>query len=141
MLIFGIGSTSLIALGVIAASFLILMNTFAGVMNVPIDIIMAGKIYGANKFQLVSKVILPAALPFIFVGIRLGMGMALAVMVASEFIASDDGLGYVVWTSWQILDMDTMFPAIIIVTFIGVLFHHGMKWLEKKYLPWQIEHN
>ena len=137
MLIFGIGPTSLIALGTIAASFLILMNTFAGVMNVPTDIVMAGKIYGANKFQLVSKVILPAALPFIFVGIRLGMGMALAVMVASEFIASDDGLGYTVWTSWQILDMDTMFPAIIIVTFIGVMFHHGMKWIEKKYLPWQ----
>lgn len=137
MLIFGIGPTSLIALGTIAASFLILMNTFAGVMNVPMDIIMAGRIYGANKFQLVSKVILPAALPFIFVGIRLGMGMALAVMVASEFIASDDGLGYTVWTSWQILDMDTMFPAIIIVTFIGVMFHHGMKWIEKKYLPWQ----
>jgi NitT/TauT family transport system permease protein len=67
------------------------------------------------------------------------MGMALAVMVASEFIAADNGLGYVVWTSWQILDMDAMYPAIIVVTFIGILFHHGMKWLEKKYLPWQME--
>ena len=139
MLIFGIGYTSLIAIGVIAASFLVLMNTFAGVMNVAPEIIMAGKVYGANKIQLILKVILPAALPFIFVGIRLGMGMALAVMVASEFIAADNGLGYVVWTSWQILDMDAMYPAIIVVTFIGILFHHGMKWLEKKYLPWQME--
>jgi NitT/TauT family transport system ATP-binding protein len=139
MLIFGIGYASLIAIGVIAASFLVLMNTYAGVMNVSTDIVMAGRVYGANKIQLISKVILPAALPFIFVGIRLGMGMALAVMVASEFIAADNGLGYVVWTSWQILDMDAMYPAIIVVTFIGVLFHHGMKWLEKKYLPWQME--
>ncbi len=137
MLLFGIGETSKVAIVAIAAFFGVLINSMAGVLQIDPIFLQAGKNYGANPFQMFRYVIVPAALPIIFAGLRLSLGTALIVIVSAEFVAARSGLGYLVWQSWQLLFVDDMFVGIAFIMILGILFTNGLKLIEKWAMPWQ----
>jgi NitT/TauT family transport system permease protein len=139
MLIFGIGELSKIMIVGIAAFFLVLFNTITGVRDIESIYLEAGRNYGANRWQLFRHVILPGALPFIFVGLRLSLGTALIVIIAAEFVAAQYGLGYLVWFSWQTLLTENMFAGLIVIMMLGMLFTSGLHALERRLMPWQRE--
>lgn len=139
MLIFGIGETSKVVIVAIASFFLVLINSMAGVRDIEPIFIEAGRNYGANHRQMFYHIIIPAALPIIFSGLRLSLGTSLIVIIAAEFVAANYGLGYLVWFSWQTLLTENMFAGLVVIMILGALFTSGLQALERRLMPWQRE--
>ena len=98
---FGLGEITKIVTVAVAVFFVVLITTVNGVRLVEPVLIEAAQSYGARGWRLFSKVILPATLPAIFTGLRLGLGTALLVIVGAEFVASNKGIGYLIRSRGQ----------------------------------------
>jgi ABC-type nitrate/sulfonate/bicarbonate transport system permease component len=139
MLVFGIGEVSKIVIVAIASFFLVLINTTVGVRDIEPIFIEAGRNYGANRRQMFRHIIIPAALPIIFSGLRLSLGTSLIVIIAAEFVAANYGLGYLIWFSWQTLLTENMFAGLVVIMILGALFTSGLQTVERRLMPWQRE--
>jgi ABC-type nitrate/sulfonate/bicarbonate transport system permease component len=84
-------------------------------------------------------VILPAALPRLFVGYRLAVGVGFIVIVAVEMIAAKHGLGGFLWHSWQILRIEEMYVALVLIGLLGILVTYGLEALANRLMPWQVD--
>jgi NitT/TauT family transport system permease protein len=137
MLYFGLGDMSKIVMVALSVIFLVIINTTAGVMALDAVYFDVAKNYNAPKRKLFLRVIIPGSLPAIFVGLRLGIGVALIVLVAAEFVAARSGIGYLIWTSWEVMRIENMFVGIIVITILGLLFTQLLKEIERLALPWR----
>lgn len=137
ILLLGIGEASKISLIVYACSWPILLNTLSGVRNVDPLLIKFGRTMGLSPFQLFRKVILPAAVPTIFVGIRLAGATSLVVLVAAEMIGAKAGLGYLIIYSQYNFQIPHMYLGIITITGIGLLFNELLQHLEARFTSWK----
>lgn len=123
-----------IALGTI---YMVLMNTVAGVVNLDKIYMDVAKNYGASKKNYYLTVALPGALPMIFTGLKLGMGMALLLIVASEMNGASQGIGYRIWASYAIFNIPEMFVCFIMMAFLGYIFTAVLDKLERIIIPWK----
>lgn len=139
MLYLGIGEASKVALVALAVIFLVLINAMAGVLAIDPIYFDVAKNYGASRRKLWTRIVIPGALPMIFVGMRLGIGVAFIVIVAAEFVAARSGIGYLIWTSWEVMRIETMFVGIIVITVLGVLSTFLLRELERVVIPWRKE--
>ena len=137
MLAFGIGEGAKIAIVAIAVLYLALINTMIGVLAIDRIYFDVAKNFGAPWPKLFTRVIIPGALPLIFSGLRLSMGVSLIVIVSAEFVAAKSGIGYLIWTSWSMLLIENMFVGIIVITVLGVVSTFLLKELERVCVPWQ----
>jgi NitT/TauT family transport system permease protein len=132
IILLGVGdhaATSLIFLG---ALFPIIVACVDGVSNVPSVFRLAGRNFGLGPFRLLTRVVFPAALPKIIVGLRIALGIAWLVVVASEMIAVDSGLGYLVIDSRNSgKRYDLVVAAMLIIGLIGLILDTGFRRLEK----------
>ncbi len=96
IILFGVGDTTAVFLIFLCAFFPIVVACVNGVSNVPVIFRRAGRNFGLTRRQLLLKVVFPAALPQILIGLRIALGIAWLVVVAAEMIAADSGLGYLV---------------------------------------------
>lgn len=118
---FGVGETSKVALVVYSTTFVVLVNVATGVAAVPKDKLFAARCLGANRWQVFLYVIGPAAIPYIFAGMRIAMAAAFVVIVAVEMIAANSGLGYLIWTSRLYFRLDWVFTGVIAIGVLGFL--------------------
>jgi ABC-type nitrate/sulfonate/bicarbonate transport system permease component len=139
MLYFGIGEASKIVMIAIAVVYLVLINTMVGVMTIDAIYFDVAKNYNAPWRKLFTRVIIPGALPLIFAGLRLSLGVSLIVIVSAEFVAAKAGIGYLIWSSWETLVIENMFVGIIVITVLGVLTTFLLKELERVLIPWRRE--
>jgi len=139
MLYLGIGEASKVALVALAVIFLVLINAMAGVLAIDPIYFDVAKNYGASRRKLWTRIVIPGALPMIFVGMRLGIGVAFIVIVAAEFVAARSGIGYLIWTSWEVMRIENMFVGIIVITILGVLSTFLLRELERVVIPWRKE--
>jgi ABC-type nitrate/sulfonate/bicarbonate transport system permease component len=140
MLIFDpFGETYQIVTIGIGVFFLVLINTMTGVRDIDPIFLEAGRNYGANRLQLFCHVIIPGALPFIFAGLRLGLGVGLVIVVAIEFLRGEKGVGYITWYYWEIMIVKNMYAGLIVIMLLGVLTTFGLQRLERWVIPWQRE--
>lgn len=136
-LLLGIGETSKIALIVYASSWPILLNTVSGVRNVDPLLIKSARTLGLSSWQLFSKVILPASIPTIFVGVRLAGATSLVVLVAAEMIGAKAGLGYLIIYAQYNFQIAHMYFGILTITVIGVLFNALLQQVERRFTSWK----
>jgi ABC-type nitrate/sulfonate/bicarbonate transport system permease component len=139
MLAFGIGDGSKIAVVAIAVMFLTLINTMVGVLTLDRVYFDVARNYGTPWHKLFRRVILPGALPTIFAGLRISLGVSLIVLVSAEFVASRAGIGYLIWSSWETLLVDRMFVGIIVITVLGVVTTALLREGERYLIPWRRE--
>ncbi len=139
MILLGVGEAAFVLTGAISAFFQITISTLAGVQTMDPRLLDVGRNYGARGARLFGKVILPAALPAIFTGLRLGLGLALVAIVAVEFIAAKSGLGHLVYRHWQTLSIPQMYGAFVLVGALGLLLTRGLRALQARTLTWQEE--
>jgi NitT/TauT family transport system permease protein len=137
MLIFGLGETSKIAIVAIATFFIIIINTTAAVVGVEPIYLEAGRAFGARRLQMFAHIILPGALPAIFTGLRLALGTALIVVIAAEFVAAQQGIGYFIWFAWNTLRPEEMFAGFIVISTLGILSYAAVRWIGHRVMPWQ----
>lgn len=116
---FGIGEQSKIALILYATLFIVIMNTLTGVLSVEEDKIRAARSMGSSEWQIVIHVIVPATTPYIFTGVRLAMGTSFMAIVGAEMIASNEGIGYLIWNSRLFFRTDWIFVGLISLGLMG----------------------
>ncbi|SDF90914.1 NitT/TauT family transport system permease protein [Fontibacillus panacisegetis] len=116
---FGIGEQSKIALILYATLFIVIMNTLTGVLSVEEDKIRAARSMGSSESQIVIHVIVPATMPYIFTGVRLAMGTSFMAIVGAEMIASNEGVGYLIWNSRLFFRTDWIFVGLISLGLMG----------------------
>jgi NitT/TauT family transport system permease protein len=137
IMIFGIGENSKYAIIATAVFYLVLINTVAGVRNIETIYLDVGKNFHASRLMMFTDIALPGALPMIVTGIKLGMGVALLVIVTAEFVGAKSGIGYLIWTSWQVFQVEKMYGGLIIIAVVGFLTAGLLSWLERVIVPWK----
>ncbi len=120
----------------VTSFFLIAFTTTHGVRQIEPRVVEAAVHFGARGVRLFTTVLLPGALPFIFTGLRLGLGYALIVVVAVEIVAASRGLGALLWLSWQVLKVEDMYATFLVIALLGAVLSYGLAALRTRLLPW-----
>lgn len=133
----GLGEPSKVAVIALGVFFPMAINTFAGVRQADPLLIRAAVAFGARRWSVIRKVILPSALPMIFAGLRLGAGTALLLLVAAEMIAVESGIGFLVLHAGNLMQTTKLMVGIVVLSLLGVLSHWGLGRLERAAVPWR----
>jgi sulfonate transport system permease protein len=120
-----------------AVFFPVFLNTLQGIRGVSKDHIEVGMVFGYNRWQMLWRVVLPSALPSIFVGIRYGAGLAWAVMIAAEMLGNSFGLGFLLMRAQELMATSQLFAIIIIIGSVGFCLDVGLRRLESHLLRWR----
>jgi NitT/TauT family transport system permease protein len=134
---FGIANKPAIFLVFLGSFFPILLNTILGVKGCDRNLIRAGAMVGGDQRQLLRHIVLPAALPSIFGGLRIGIGSAWMLTVTAELVAVKSGLGYVLWDSYYFLRYDLVLAAMASIGLLGFLSDLAIRALMARVLHWQ----
>ena len=137
LLAFGFGDGSKIALVAIAVFFPVIVNTYAGAANIDKIYWDVAKNYGASTWIMFTRIVFFGALPLIFAGLRISLAVAFVVLVAAEFVASKTGIGYLIWNSWELLQVDYMFVGIVVVGILGLITTVAIQEIERVVIPWK----
>jgi NitT/TauT family transport system permease protein len=116
--------------------FLVAYTTMTGVQQLDRTVLEAARHFGARGGRLFLAVLLPGTLPSIFTGLRLGLGYALIVVVAVEMVSAQRGLGSLLWLSWQILRVEDMYAALVVIAALGGVLTWALEWLRRRLIPW-----
>ena len=138
ILLLGIGEVSKVTLVIYSAAWPLLISTIGAVKQVDPLYIKSARTMGATPLQLFRKVILPAALPSIFVGMRLASSSAVLVLVAAEMVGAKAGLGFLIIASQYNFQIAQMYFGILAITVIGLSFNYALLWLERRFTGWKI---
>lgn len=138
ILVLGIGEISKVSIVLYACSWPILLNTISGVKNVDPLLIKSARSMGLSSFRLFQKVILPAAVPTIFTGIRLAGATSILVLIAAEMVGARSGLGYLVNYAQFSFLIPNMYAGIITISMVGILFNQSLVALERKFTAWKV---
>ena len=134
---FGIGELSKVLLIYLAIFAPLAIATLHGVRRVEQNRLRAAQTLGATHWQLVRYVILPSAVPDILTGVRIGLGVGWSTLVAAELIAATRGLGFMIQSAAQFLVTDVVIMGILVIALIASSFEYGLRWLQRKYVPWE----
>jgi NitT/TauT family transport system permease protein len=137
VLILGIGETSKITIVVYACVFPVIMNTITGVRGVDPLLIKSARSMGLGSLALFRKVILPAAVPTIFTGVRMAGSYAILVLVAAEMVGAKSGLGYLINYSQNNFQIPNMYAGILVISVIGLVVNSLLIRLERRFSSWR----
>lgn len=133
---FGIGETTKVLLIFFSILAPVIISSTHGVLSHQLNRERAALSLGASQSQVFWHVILPTALPHILTGIRIGLGVGWSTLVASELVAADRGIGFMVQSAAQFLITDTVVLGIIVIAIVAVSFELFLRWLQKQLSPW-----
>lgn len=124
---------------VIAKAVLVPMtiNTFAGLRNIPQSYLEVARVYRFNLPQRLRRVILPAALPSIFTGVRFALTKGWIALVTVELLASSEGIGYLMVDGRQMFQLDLVIVAMLVIGLVGLLLDKGLALIETRLQRWQ----
>ena len=133
----GIGElpkVTIIALGVF---FPVVINTYSGVKNVDPLLIKVAVSYRTSRANIVRKVVLPAALPMIFAGLKLAAGTSLLLLVAAEMIAAKEGIGAMILHYGDLMLTTKLMVGVLVLSLLGLVFNRTLEWVEHRLIPWK----
>ena len=133
----GIDETPKITLIAIGAFFPVYLNLLSGLRNVDRKLVELGEIYRLGRVALVRRILLPAALPSLYTGLRVGLSLAWMFLVAAELIAATRGLGYLLTDGRETSRPDIVLAAILLLALLGKLSDSVLKTLEQRALAWR----
>jgi len=136
---FGIGIGSKIAIIFLSSVFPILINTITGVRTVERDFVKVARSFSATDRQLFSTVVLPASVPLLLTGIRLGLGHALIGVVVGELYAATAGVGFMIAVAGASFQTDRVMVGIIIIAAAGMALTGVLKMIERHFEPWRTD--
>lgn len=134
---FGIGETPKIALVVVGCVFPIYMALFSGIRGVDKKLIEAATTLGLNRWELITHIVLPGALPSALVGLRYGLGIALLSLVVSEQVNADSGIGYLITSARDVFRTDIIFLGLFIYALLGLGADQFVRAMERSLLYWR----
>ena len=140
LLWFGLGLWSKVMIVFIGALFPILINTYEGVRNADRVLINVVRSFGATEWGIARLVVVPNALPYIVVGLRLAIGRAVLGVVVAEFFGSEAGLGVVMVRAASRFQVDVVFAGLIVFAVLSLLMTGLVKLLEDRLSRWRPQH-
>lgn len=138
ILLLGLGEASKIFIIFWATLFPLLLNTIGGVKEVDPKLIEMARVYGASRLTVFRRVVLPGAVPSIFVGLRLSATTALLLLIASEMIGANKGIGFQVMNAQYNFEVPLMFAAIIILAALGLISNYVLVLLQRRLCRWSV---
>lgn len=139
ILFFGIGEIAKVAIIFWSTVWPVLFTTIVGIRNIDPLYVKSARSFGADKFTIFSKVILPGAAPVIFTGIRTGATHAFLMLIAAEMIGAKAGLGWLVHNSEMNAIMPRLFAAMITIAVLGMIMNYLLVTLEETFVTWKQE--
>jgi ABC-type nitrate/sulfonate/bicarbonate transport system permease component len=136
MLFLGIGILMKTTIVVLAGTFPVLINTLQGVIGVDPVLTDTGRTFGLQRFALIRKVILPAAMPYALSGIRISLGLCLLVAVLAEMITATSGLGFTILQAERNFRIAQMYAWLVVLAVLGFSMNYAITQLEKRLTPW-----
>jgi ABC-type nitrate/sulfonate/bicarbonate transport system permease component len=136
---FGLGVGSRVAVVFLFAVFVIIINTMTGVKQVDTVLVEMARSFGAREKEIFFMIILPAALPAIMAGLRLGMGRAVKGMVTAEMLLTLTGIGAMIMQYGSSFATDSLFAVIFTVLLIALLTMKAVQWLDRRLTGWKAE--
>jgi sulfonate transport system permease protein len=136
LVIFGLGETPRVLVVAISVFFVMQISAMSGVRHVDPRLIEAGKAFGADGWRRFRFVVLPAVMPSIFAGLRVSAGVAILVVVAIEFVGSNDGLGFLIWNAWTLFQPTRMYVGLAVVALLGAVLAGLVDGAERLATPW-----
>jgi NitT/TauT family transport system permease protein len=139
----GTGEAYKIVISAVSAFFPIVISTYSGIRQTDRGLIKAAKDLGANARQIQLKVVIPGAIPSIFAGLHLGMGIAIILVVAAEMIggSSQGGMGWLLISSGQVMETEKVFASLIVLAVVGAVVIKLQQWIDRKVAPWVSYHD
>ncbi len=134
---FGIGELPKLLIVIMATFFPIFFNTLHGVGSCDVKWVEVGKSFGLNRWAILRYVVLPASLPSILVGMRLGLGYSWRALVGAELIAASSGIGYMILDAEQLSRPDIVIIGILTIGVMGTLIDWSFFHLATKLVPWK----
>jgi NitT/TauT family transport system permease protein len=128
--------SSIVFITFLGAFFPILVNTIHGVASVEQTLIRAAQTLGAGRFAVLRDVMLPAALPSIFAGLAIGMGVAWVSVISAEMISGQFGIGYFTWEAYALIQYPDIIVGMIVIGILGLLCSGAIRTIAKVAMPW-----
>ncbi|WP_211166170.1 ABC transporter permease [Azoarcus sp. TTM-91] len=129
--------SSIVFITFLGAFFPILLNTLHGVAAVDAVLLRAARCLGAGEASLLARVILPAALPHIFTGLAVGMGVAWVSLIAAEMISGQFGVGYFTWEAYSLIEYPHIVIGMLVIGVLGLACSGAIRLLSRIAMPWQ----
>lgn len=133
---FGIGELPKILIIFIGTFAIVVTNAYTGVKMIDPLVLQVGYVFHANKSQMLFEIILPAALPAIFGGIRMAIGVGWAIVLAAEMVGATSGVGFLIFRGNELRDLPLIFVCMFIIGIVGALLSGVTSWLERRLCPW-----
>lgn len=133
---FGIEDSARIFLVALGVFFPIYINTYHGIRTADVQLVEMGRSYGMSRFELFRRVILPGALPSIFVGLRYALGIMWLTLIVAETIAANAGIGYMAMNAREFMQLDVVVLSILLYALLGKLADSVARLLERTTLEW-----
>jgi NitT/TauT family transport system permease protein len=130
ILIFGIGFLEKVVFGITHAYFVIVINTFAAVRSVPTAYVLAARSFGATQAQIYLRIYLPAMLPLVLTGLRLGLIFCIIGVLLTEMYASRFGIGHLIFGWGESYQVPQLLAGVIIISILTILINEGMRLVE-----------
>ena len=139
----GTGETYKIVISAVSAFFPIVISAYSGIRQADQGLIKAAKDLGANRRQVQMKVVIPAAIPSIFAGLHLGMGVTIILVVAAEMIggSGESGMGYLLIHAGQVMETEKVFASLVVLAVMGALVIKAQQWIDRRVAPWTALHD
>lgn len=134
---FGIGEVSKVMIILYAGTLIVMLNTIAGVQSCRKEKILAARTLGANDLFAFLLVILPSALPYIFTGMRVALSVDFGILVASELLAGDVGIGFIIQDASTFFNVRALFAGIFLIGFFGVFSDWILRTIAARVVHWQ----
>jgi NitT/TauT family transport system permease protein len=135
----GIGEVSKISIIYWVCQWPILLNTITGISNVDPVLIKMARSSGLSKAEIFTKVLIPASLPTVFTGIRMGAAFSFFMLIGAEMLGSSAGLGYLIMQAQMVMQIPRMWAGIVVVALIGYIVTYSLIYLERRGSVWKQE--
>ncbi|PLZ19801.1 nitrate ABC transporter permease [Fischerella thermalis] len=129
--IFNLADPSAIFVIFITSLWPTIINTALGVSSVSKDYLDVARVLEMPRWRQITKIILPASLPYIFTGLRISLGIAWLVIVAVEMLTGGIGIGFFVWDEWSRLNLSSVFLAVLVIGLTGLVLDYAVGWLQE----------
>jgi ABC-type nitrate/sulfonate/bicarbonate transport system permease component len=137
LLMFGLGEMSKVVMVAIGVFFPIAINATAGVLQINQIYLDVGKSFKASKWDTFRTIALPGALPFIMTGVKLSAGIALILIAVTEMVGAKSGIGYMIWSAWEIFAVPKMYVGLFVIALIGFAVTFLLREVERWVIRWK----
>lgn len=133
----GAGYSGIIVTAITVSIVVTIMNVYIGFTSVDEDKIKLLQTFGATKFQILRKVVLPSSIPTIISTLKVNIGLSWVGVIVGEFLVSKAGIGYLIVYGGQVFKLDLVMMSVFILAIISAIMYQGIAAIENKYMKWQ----